>query len=363
MANAIEHFSRTRVDDTTLQVMADSQQGLARLIEEEQSVIRHYVRLGNWPHKRVNMFVIENLKPLVAQIKRTTAVSSIVAEDVDRRPMVNVYDAADLSECAVFVNRGMLEQDGTWGDDLALRALLAHEHGHPLSENETVHAARELAVEISEDGEASKASVGDILHLLANQICLHAPQEVFANEIAIRAGFGSELFHLNRDTVAKSRLGVSKRPILVQSLDKRVADGELSADHAAALLLVVDLQAHLGFAFETAAFLRAGHSREAKALEESLSEGVWAHLDPEAKRLYETLREHYRRLKVNLTPEQTKAWAGEALAFLADVLRQKDLPVRFKVVRQRANPKQTPRSKSEPAAGRGSVSEPNGDSP
>ena len=57
MSNAIEHFSRTRVDNTTLQVMADTQQGLARLIEEEQSVIRHYVRLGNWPHKRVNMFV------------------------------------------------------------------------------------------------------------------------------------------------------------------------------------------------------------------------------------------------------------------------------------------------------------------
>lgn len=363
MSNAIEHFSRTSIDGTTLQVMADAQQGLARLIEEEQSVIRHYARLGNWPHKRVNMFVIENLKPLVAQIKRTTAVSSIVAEDVDCRPMVNVYDAADLSECAVFVNRGMLERDGTWCDDLALRALLAHEHGHPLSENETVHAARELAVEVSEDGEASKAAVGEILHLLADQVCLHAPQEVFANEIAIRAGFGSALFHLNRDAVAKSRLGVSKRPTLVQSLDKRVAHGKLSADHAAALLLVGDLQAHLGFALETAAYLRAGHPREAKGLEEALSEGVWVHLDPAAKRLYETLREHYRCLKVDLTPAQTKAWAGEAVAFLADVLRQKNLPIRFKVIRKRAEPKQTLRSKSEPAAVHDSVSDSNGGSP
>ena len=362
MSNAIEHFSRARIDDTTLQVMADSQKGLARLIEEEKSVIRHYVGLGHWPHKRVNMFVIENLMPLVAQIKRTTAVSSIVAEDVDCRPMVNVYDAADLSECAVFVNRGMLERDGTWGDALALRALLAHEHGHPLSENETVHAARELAVEISEDGAVSEASVGDILHLLANQICLHAPQEVFANEIAIRAGFGSALFHLNRDAVAKSRLGVSKRPTLVQSLDKRVAEGKLSAEQTAALLLIVDLQAHLGFALETAAFLRAGHPREAKALEESLSEGVWVHLDPEAKRLYETLREHYLRLKGNLTPAQTKAWASEVLAFLADVLRQKNLPVRFEAVRRRPEPKQTLRSQSEPAAAHGSVSDANGGS-
>lgn len=363
MSNAIEHFSRTRVDDTALQVMADTQEGLARLIEEEHSVIRHYVRLGNWPHKRINMFVIENLEPLVAQIKRTIAVSSIVAEDVDRRPMVNVYDAADLSECTVFVNRGMLERDGTWGDDLALRALLAHEHGHPLSENETVHAARELAVEISENSEVSTALVGDVLQLLANQICLHAPQEVFANEIAIRAGFGSALFHLNRDAVEKSRLGMSKRPTLVQSLDKRVAAAKLSAEHAAALLFVIDLQAHLGFALETAAFLRAGHPRETKALEELLNDGVWVHLDPEAKRLYETLREHYRRLKVNLTPAQTKAWAGEVLAFLAEVLQQKNLPIRFKVILRRPAPKQALRSKSETAAAHDSVSDSNGGSP
>ena len=50
----------------------DLQRDLDRLIREEQSVIRHYIKLGNWPHKRVNMFVFENLQPLVAQIKSTT---------------------------------------------------------------------------------------------------------------------------------------------------------------------------------------------------------------------------------------------------------------------------------------------------
>ena len=44
MSNAIEHFSRTRVENTTLQVMADTQRNLARLIREEESVIRQYVR-------------------------------------------------------------------------------------------------------------------------------------------------------------------------------------------------------------------------------------------------------------------------------------------------------------------------------
>ena len=166
MSNAIEHFSRCRVEDTTLQVMADLQRDLDRLIREEKSVIRHYVRLGNWPHKRVNMFVLENLQPLAAQIKGATKLSSVIANDIDRRPMVNVYDAADLSECAVFVNRGALERDGVWNDDVALRALLAHEHGHPLAENETVQAARELSVEVKVEGRASKAAVGPILRPL-----------------------------------------------------------------------------------------------------------------------------------------------------------------------------------------------------
>ena len=189
MSNAIEHFSRCRVEDTTLQVMADLQRDLDRLIREEKSVIRHYVRLGNWPHKCVNMFVLENLQPLAAQIKGATKLSSVIANDIDRRPMVNVYDAADLSECAVFVNRGALERDGVWNDDVALRALLAHEHGHPLAENETVQAARELSVEVKVEGRAPTAAVGPILDLLADRLCVHAPQEVFANELAIRAGF------------------------------------------------------------------------------------------------------------------------------------------------------------------------------
>ena len=118
MSNAIEHFSRTRVENTTLQVIADTQRNLDRLIREEGEVIRDYVRLGTWPHSSVNMFVVENLQPLVAQIKSAALLSSVVADDIDRRPMVNVYDAADLSECTVFVNRGALERDGIWNDVL-----------------------------------------------------------------------------------------------------------------------------------------------------------------------------------------------------------------------------------------------------
>lgn len=337
MSNAIEHFSRYRVENTTLQVMADLQRDLDRLIHEEQSVIRHYVRLGNWPHKQVNMFVLENLQPLVAQIKGATELSSVIANDIDRRPMVNVYDAADLTECAVFVNRGALERDGVWHDDVALRALLAHEHGHPLAENETVRVAREFSVEVVVESQASKAAVGPVLHLLADRLCVHAPQEVFANEIAIRASFGHALFHLDRGVIAKAKLGVSKRPSLAQSLEQQVLQRKLSADQAAALLLVGDLQAHLPFALETAPFLRAERRQEAEALEAALIEGVLSHLDPAARPLYEKFRDHYLKLRTDLTSAEMKAWSSEALGFLAGALQQRNLRVRFEMVRARSS--------------------------
>lgn len=346
MSNAIEHFSRHRVDDTTLQVIADAQRNIGRLIAEEESVIRHYGRLGHWPHKRVNMFVLEDLRPLVTQIKNVVAVSSIVAEDVDNRPMVNVYDAADLSECAVFVNRRALKEAGAWDDKVALRALLAHEHGHPLAENATVHAARALALEVVCESRMAQTAIGDILQLLAVRLCLHAPQEVFANEIAIRAGFGEALLHLDMGVVAKAHLGLAQRPTLVQSLDKQTREGKLGADLAAALLLVGDLQGHLVFALETAAFLRAGERGQAEALQAALARDLWRQLDPAAGRLYEKLRDHYLRLRIDLTPAETSAWAGEALAFLAEALREKNLCVRFDLARAGSRNRRSPRPQS-----------------
>lgn len=363
MSNAIEHFSRTRVENTTLQVMADTQRNLARLIREEESVIRHYVRLGTWPHKSVNLFVFENLQPLVSQIKNAAVLTSVVAEDIDRRPMVNVYDAADLTECTVFVNRRVLKQEGVWSDALALRALLAHEHGHPLAENETVHAAREFSVEVAAESRAPKAAIAGILHLLADRLCVHAPQEVFANKIAIRAGFGDALFHLDKGAVEKARLGVAKRASLVQGLDRQARDGKLTAAQVAALLLVGDLQAHLGFALETAPFLSAGHRRQAEALEAALSEGVWTHLDPAVMPLYERFRDHYRQLRGDLNPAEVKAWASEAVAFLADVLREKNLRVRFDLVRTRSGQKRPREPRSEAMAVHDSAFEHDGGSP
>ena len=336
MSGAIEHFSRYRLEDTTLQVMADTQRDLDRLIGEEQLVIRRYVRLGNWPHKRINMFVLDDLKPLVSQIKSATALSSVVADDIDRRPMVNVYDAADLAECAVFVNRSALKREGVWNDGIALRAMLAHEHAHPLAENETVRAARALSVEVAAENRASKTTIGPVLQLLADRLCVHAPQEVFANEVAIRADFADALLHLDNGVIDKAELGVSRRPSLVQSLEQQAAERKLGAQQAAALLLVGDLQAHLPFALETAAFLRAGRRRHADALEAALIDRVLIHLDPAALRLYGKFRDHYLELRTNLTAAQTKDWSSTALGLLGEALRQRSLEVKFTLVPTRS---------------------------
>ena len=351
MSTAIEHFSRTRVENTTLQVIADSQRDLARLIHEEESVIRQYVHLGKWPHTSVNLFVFEDLQPLVSQIKNAALLSSVIAEDIDRRPMVNIYDATDLTECTVFVNRRALNDDELWDDALALRALLAHEHAHPLSENPTVQAARDLSVEVTTESRTVKAAVGGILHLLADRLCVHAPQEVFANELVIQAGFGDVLFHLDKGVVDKAVAGVAKRASLVRGLDRQVADGKLTADQMAMLLLVGDLQAYLALALETAPFLFAECHSEAEALETALREGIWARLDPAVMPLYERFRDHYRQLKGDLDPAEVKSWAGEALAFLGEALRARSLDVRFGLVPARSRQKRSrePRSNSRTA--------------
>jgi hypothetical protein len=220
-----------------------------------------------------------------------------------------------------------------------------------------VHAARELSVEVTAESPASQAAIGKILHLLADRLCVHAPQEVFANEIAIRAGFGDALFHLDKGAVGKARLGVAKRASLVQSLDKQVGDGKLNAEQVASLLLVGDLQAYLGFALETAPFLSAGRRYQADALEAALREGVWSRVDPAVMPLYEKLRDHFRQLRGDFKPTQVKAWASEATALLAGVLGEKNLHVRFDLAPRRSARERSRERQSESAPVHGGAPE------
>ncbi len=217
MASAVPHVLRQRSASTKLQVVSDSAAGLEAFAAIEKKVMRGFERQGTWPHKQVNLFVFETLQPLAAKIRAATAPhrkhkpgalaetraeASRHIEELDRKPMVHVYDLANPAECSIFVNRHQMIRLGLWDDELALEALLAHEHAHPLSENATTQAARGLKACIEPqnlpDGFAG-ARAEQLRHSLGtmvDELCLHAPHEIFANELAVRAGFGRALFHL-----------------------------------------------------------------------------------------------------------------------------------------------------------------------
>jgi hypothetical protein len=200
--------------------------------------------------------------------------------------------------------------------------------------------AREFTVEVRNDREevsvqssTSKAAVGTVLHILADRVCVHAVQEVFANEVTIRAGFADALYHLDLGIIDKARQGSSNRSSLAQSLDRQVRQKKLSAERAAALLLIGDLQAHLPLALETAPFLRAGVRRQAEGLEAALVESVWSELDPTVQDLYRKFRDHYLLLTPAMSANELESWSKAALDFLADALRDRNMPVCFALAR------------------------------
>jgi hypothetical protein len=184
MARTVRHFSLHRItgarpglgEGTELRVVADVEEGVLPLIEMETAVIRGYARQEHWPHRWVTLFVLEDLQPLVRQLRLGAAPASLTtlspalghppggelakgqplspesAAALEYRPVVNVYDLADLTGCNIFANRRAMVEQGYWDDPLALRGLLAHEHAHPLAENETARASRRLKLELQDFG-------------------------------------------------------------------------------------------------------------------------------------------------------------------------------------------------------------------
>lgn len=318
MSDAIRHFSQHKLNGTTLQVVADAEEGLSRLVDAEIAVIRAFSAAGGFPHRRVTLFVLSDLTLLAAQIERLAAVPAVVVRELDSRPMVNVYDAADPDECTVFVNRGEIVREGLWLDGLALTGLLAHEHGHPLAECPTVAAVRGLSLTVRVDGRdddgAAAPGVADALSALLGKLSIRAPQEVLANEAAIRVGLGDALARLDERQLALTRVAVDRRPELVAMLDRRVAEGRLVPDRRAGLLLVGDMQTTLPFALEIAPFARAGRPDVTARLEGALVDGVLARLPEVLTTLYHELRDHYVVLEAAMSATVAADWCRRAAA-------------------------------------------------
>lgn len=352
MNRTVRHFSQYAVRDTELRAIADAPVDVTAIVEVEKKVIETYADAGVWPHRSVTLFILDDLQPLVRQLQETADSPAVPARELAHRPMVNVFDLADPAGCYVFVNRPAMVEHGYWDDPVALEGMLAHEHAHPLAENRTTRAARSLRLELALDGSAEsgrhapdaetqrgqkdrpgpadrRSNVCRQLTLLAENLCLHAPQEIFANETVIRCGFGDALLHLDRRTVTDARRSVLRRDALVRRLSKAVAAGRLAAEEQGPLLLLGDFQAYLDLALEVAPFLRAGRDRDAAELEAVLEVKIFPRLEPEAAQAYRALRDRYRELPPDLEATGLVAWGHDVLNLFAAPLVGRGLPVHF----------------------------------
>lgn len=331
MARTVKHFTLHRIAGTELRVVSDVESGVIPFIRIEEEVIGRYAKSPRWRQEVITLFILSNLEPLTRQLSQAAGLPPGGLNGLPHRPIVNLYDLKNPVSCHIFINQGAMEKEGYWNDQDAIMALLAHEHAHPLAENETTQTSRRLDVVLSPQSEVlgQSSDLGrrtrDLLTLLADKLCLYAPRELFANEMTIRSGFGEALLHLDRCSVANASHSVAGREELRQQLQREVASGNLTPQGADLLLLIGDLKGYLDLALEIAPFYRTGRESDAQELEATLEAEVFPHLEPEVPRAYIALREQYIALRADLTPPELMAWSKGVLNILAGALAEKGL--------------------------------------
>jgi hypothetical protein len=324
--HTIRHFALHRIRDVELRVISDIEAGVIGISEVEEAVLRRYVVVAGWPHRVVSLFVLSDLNPLQRQLVATAKLPPGGVEGLGLRPVVNLYDLADLTACNIFINQTALVKEGYWGDRLAETALLAHEHAHPLAENSTTQATRQMVVTVqpisrqplaSADEAAWQEKLRRLLQLQVDKLCLYAPRELFTNDIVLREGFGDALYYLDLQNVNNAAHGVQARPALVASL---AAEAGLTDAGRAIFLAVADLKAHLDLALEIASFHRLGRASQARSLEQILETAIFPALAPVTAIAYRGLVELYESLTPDMTPTDLVAFARQIVVILVEAL-------------------------------------------
>jgi len=343
MPRTIRHFSLHRIANTELRVVADVEDcGVLPFIQIEENVIRRYIQQSNWPHHWVMLYILDDFQPLMRQLhsganKPTLSAGSNNsgyhltperAAILNDRPLVNLYDLSNLTGCNVFVNCHVMMATGYWQDHLTIEALLAHEHAHPLAENEATRAARRLQVKIAEAA-IHPANLLAVLTALVENLCILAPRELFSNQTTLQNGFVEALFHLNHINVTNTARGIENRKILLQHLEKEVSAGKLTAQQADLLILGGDWSVHLPLAMEIAPFYRAGLHQEAQELEAILNQIVFPNLDPLTAQVYQKIRDAY----IDLQPVESSilGWTEGVLDILKSGLAQKGMSLEYQL--------------------------------
>jgi hypothetical protein len=332
MARGVKHVELHRIGSTELRVVSDVEAGEMAIVQAEEAVIRDYMSRGGWPHRQVSLFILNDLKPLARQLA-SGALPTGGAAALDTRTVINLYDLANPRACHVFVNYQMMLKEGYWGDMLAVRGLLAHEHAHPLAENDTTRASRGLAVDLSlaEKPTEQHVRLERLLARLAEQLCATAPREIFTNLLAISSGFAQAMLHLNQRNVANACASLAGRAKLRDLLMHDVAQGKRMAADVGQLLLVGDLESYCGLAMELAPFDRAGQAAAAAALADVLTHELFPQLEPQIAPTFAAIRQLYATLPDNLPSTELRDWGQQVADIIVGAAGAHGLAVRCAV--------------------------------
>jgi hypothetical protein len=329
MGRAVKHVELHRIGTTELRVVSDVDTGAIAIVQAEEAVMREYMRRGNWPHRQVSLFILNDLQPLARQVPSSALPSGGVAA-LNTRTVINLYDLANPRACHVFVNQQMMLKEGYWDDMLAVRGLLAHEHAHPLAENASTQASRSLAIELTLDEKPTEQHVRleGLLARLAEQLCITAPREIFTNLLAITSGFDPAMLHLNQRNVANACQSLAGRTKLRELLRQDVAQGNRPAESVGQLLLAGDMESYCGLAMELAPFDRAGHSAAAKMLADVLEQELFPQLEPQLAPTFAAIRKLYAELPVNLAPTDLREWSQLVADTIVGAVHEQGLEMR-----------------------------------
>lgn len=347
VAHTIKYFELHRLDGLEWRVISDIEAGVIAITAVEESVLRRFAKLPHWPHQVVTFFVLQDLTSLQRQLAARSATMPAGSAKMNlpaggiaelaQRPVVNLYDLADLAACHVFVNHAAMVEAGYWGDEQAEMALLAHEHAHPMVETRTVRAARQLALTTTLTSHVALSTqaedrwcerLQEVVQSVCERLCSYAPRELFTNSLAVAAGFDAALCHLDRVTIERAALALPGRAALIAGLR---AQPELTDIGRRAFLLVADLQAHLEMAFEVAAFRKEGAEVCANQLEQLLSAKLFPALTADVGRIFPRLTEAYAALDADLAPVEFTHFVRTILILLAETFAGYGITIRSEI--------------------------------
>lgn len=334
MGRAVKHVELHRIGTTELRVVSDVDTGVIAIVQAEEAVIRDYMQRGNWPHRQVSLFILNDLKPLARQVAGN-ALPPGGAAALDTRTVINLYDLANPRACNVFVNQQMMLKEGYWDDMLAVRGLLAHEHAHPLAENASTWASRTLTIALTLDEKPTEQRVRleGLLARLVEQLCLTSPREIFTNLLAITSGFEPAMLHLNRRNVSNACKSLEGRVRLRELLMQNVALGNRPVSDVGQLLLAGDLESYCNLAMELAPFYRAGYFAGASELTSVLEQELFPRLEPQFGPAFAAIRRLYTDLPDDLSPAELRSWSQQVADIIVGALHEQGLAVRC-VVRE-----------------------------